>query len=86
MRITVLQPRLARQGPVLLQQFNNNRVGFPNRFADQLFRQSSRRALGAKNAARRIHRAIHRDSVALTNHKVFLSVAGSGMNGSRTLF
>src|SRR3954451_11898794 len=34
MRIAMLQPRLTRQCPMLFQQSNNDRVDFPNRFAD----------------------------------------------------
>src|SRR5215469_12093714 len=86
MWIAVIKASLARERAMLLQQLDNDGVRFPNCFADQFVRQRAGRALSSKHAASRIHRAVHADTVALTDNEVVLPVTRRSVDCSRALF
>jgi hypothetical protein len=86
MRIAVIDFRLAGEGAVLLEDLDDNGIGFPNGFAEKFFGQFAGCAFGLEHAAGGIDRAIDRDAVALANDEIFLTMAGRGVDSAGALF
>ena len=86
MRIAVLDLAHRQQRAGALQDFDDDRVAFPDGLAEQFFGQLAWRAFGLEEAAGAVDGAIHRESVLDADHVVFLTVAGSGVHCAGALF
>ena len=69
-----------------MQNFDDDRIDFPNGFAEKFFGQRAGGAFGLEDAASGINRAIDRQAVALADDEIFLAVAGRGMDCAGALF
>ena len=80
--VDILQPQ---QGTGFAQHVHHERIALPNRFAQQCRRNLSRSRVGLEEAARRIHRAIHRQTILLAGNIVFLTMARRRVDRANTL-
>ena len=85
-RVAVLDRRQRQQRPGALSVIDNNRIGFPNIFADQHFRQHARLIGGVIHAPGAVDRTINGQSVLHARNVVFLPMARGGVDRARSLF
>jgi hypothetical protein len=83
--IAVLYLCLRGKSSVLLQQFNDYRVAFPDGLANEFVRQNAGCAFGSEDAASGVNRAIDRQTVTLTDNEIILAVAGSSVDRTGSL-
>ena len=76
-RIAVLEILVSRAERRLLKQVDHDRVPLPDGLADQLVRETSRRAFGLEKPAITVYRVVIVNPVLLAGKKVFLAVTGA---------
>src|SRR5665213_4309900 len=85
-RIRVVDILRRKQRAMLFQDFNHQRIAFPNRLAEELRGDLSGHTLRLKKASRRVHRTIHRQTVPHPANVIFVSVPGGRVNRAGALF
>ncbi len=83
--IAVVEAGLSGERAVILEKLDDERVGVPDGFAQQLFGKRAGDSFGLKETAGGIDGAVDGETVALADDEVLLTVAGGGVDCASSL-